>query len=238
MKKAIIFDLDNTLYDYDLCHKNGLEFSYKYLKEKYNVSFEDYIQLYNKVRKETHKELSGVSSSHNRIIYFKKLFMKLSSNFDSEFIISLYNSYYDGFFNQMELFNGIEEVFEYLSSNNLKIAITTNLNSMIQLKKIEHLNISKYLDAVITSEEALREKPHSSIFLKTLHVLNVKTNEALMVGDNLEKDIKGATSLGIDSILFDKNGDYKLNNPKLDHPFHIIQDMNLLKQKLIELLSE
>ncbi|MFW6026912.1 MAG: HAD family hydrolase [Candidatus Woesearchaeota archaeon] len=211
MKKGILFDLDNTLYNYDECHKNGLKESYKIIKSNYHLSFDEFCNYYHKARSEIHKELNGYASSHNRILYFQKIISFLNSDFNCDNILELYDSYYNGFFDEMILFEGVIDLLKKLKKKKIKTGIVTNLNSLIQLKKINYLGISKYIDVVVTSEESSREKPHSSIFLLALHKLNVKPNEVIMVGDSIESDILGANSLNIDSLLLDKNFNIDLN---------------------------
>ena len=225
IKKAVLFDLDNTLYDYDICHEKGLFESYNVIKNDFNLSFHDFCKLYDNVRSETHKELDGYSSSHNRIIYFQKLIFSLKSDFDSKKILNLYESYYEGFFKNMKLFDSVEDLFIKLNQNNIKIGVVTNLNSLIQFKKVDHLDISKYIDNIVTSEESSREKPHSSIFLLALNKLNVRPKDVIMVGDSIEHDIIGSNSLKIDSILFDKNSDLNLED---------YSDDKIIKEKCIK----
>jgi FMN phosphatase YigB (HAD superfamily) len=45
-KKAVIFDLDNTLYEYNLCHEKALNNSYSSLKKYKNISFKKFKSLY------------------------------------------------------------------------------------------------------------------------------------------------------------------------------------------------
>ena len=50
-KKAVIFDLDNTLYEYNLCHEKALNNSYSSLKKYKNISFKKFKSLYESWRK-------------------------------------------------------------------------------------------------------------------------------------------------------------------------------------------
>ena len=75
--------------------------------------------------------------------------------------------------------------------------LTKLARAEIQLKKIAHLGISDYIDFVITSEEVGAEKPSKRIFYAALDKLNCDPGEAVMIGDDLKKDISGAEKLGI-----------------------------------------
>ena len=78
-----------------------------------------------------------------------------------------------------------------------KIAIITDLTTEIQLKKIIKLGISKYVSFIITSEEIGKDKPDPEIFHYALDRLNCKPKEAIMVGDDIRRDIISAKRLGI-----------------------------------------
>ena len=66
--KGIIFDLDNTLYDYDRCHNFSIEIVFDYIKNKYNKICND---VYKKVSNDLKNEVGPTASSHNKSIYFK-----------------------------------------------------------------------------------------------------------------------------------------------------------------------
>ena len=82
------------------------------------------------------------------------------------------------------------------------------------------------MDVFVTSEETSREKPHSSVFLLALHRLGVSEEQVLMVGDDYEKDVKGAMTLGIDSILLDREGEHG----GISGEFEVVESINEVKE--------
>lgn len=199
--KAVLFDLDNTLYNYDVLHEISLKASFETFKEEFDLSFEDYKNLYEISRSEVHIELSGTASSHNRVLYFKRLIEKVLPSFDPFLIMKLNDAYWETFLDHMTLKKDAKEVLDFLKKENIKIAIISDLTTEIQLRKIEKLGISEYIDLLVTSEETGVDKPHAIMFLKALHGLKINSSEALMVGDSVKNDIVGANSLGIKSVL-------------------------------------
>lgn len=79
----------------------------------------------------------------------------------------------------------------------LPIVLVTNGHTLMQRKKIDVSGIAPYLDAVFIAQEVGTSKPHATIFEMALEAAGVEAQEALMVGDNPEKDIWGAKQLGI-----------------------------------------
>ncbi len=232
--EAVLFDLDGTLYDYNKCHEKGLESAYEYMEGKYDIPYDKFIDLYRKARFENHKELVGSSSSHNRIHYFKRLLKLYNSKFKSDVVLDLYKAYYKGFFDGITTFKGVEELFEELVDKGISIGVVTNLNSRIQIEKIDKLGLSSFVDVFVTSEETSREKPHSSVFLLALHRLDVSEEEVLMVGDDFEKDVKGALSVGIDSVLLDKECEYGESSEQ----FEVVESINEVGELIEKVFSE
>jgi hypothetical protein len=87
---AVIFDLDNTLYDYSLCHEMALDEVATYL----GYDLGDFSDIYSKVTKKFKIETGNTGSSHNRFIYFKWLKENLKLDYSVTEINNLYwNTY-------------------------------------------------------------------------------------------------------------------------------------------------
>lgn len=197
--KGIIIDLDNTLYNYDICHKKALQECFSYLKIDYTLLE----NKYNKIYKSHKYETINTASSHNKNIYIKQLFENLNINF------SLYddcvNIYWSNFYKEMKLNNGVNDFLKYNKMKNIKLGILTNYETEFQIKKLKILNILDYIDVIVTSEEVGIEKPSKQMFLTILDKMNLTKDEVIMVGDSFEQDIKGALNMNIFSYWFHKN---------------------------------
>ncbi len=209
MKKAVLFDLDDTLYDYEPCHKKGLKAVYEKLRKELKISYKKFNELFDISKKEIHRELEGTASSHNRVLYFQRVLEKTHNTLESEKTLGLYDAYWDNFLKEMKMKKGVLKTLKELKKQNYKIVIISDLTTHIQLRKLRHLKINKYVDFLITSEEAGREKPHPSMFLLGLNKIKCLPESAIMVGDNAKKDIEGANSIGITSVLIGKKIDAK-----------------------------
>jgi putative hydrolase of the HAD superfamily len=67
-------------------------------------------------------------------------------------------------------------------------------------------------DCVVGSREFGRTKPHPEIFRHALALLNVRPEDAAMIGDSYEDDIEGARALGMKAFLLDRDG-LRLDEP-------------------------
>ncbi len=68
---------------------------------------------------------------------------------------------------------------------------------------LKHYDLYRLFDAFAISQEVGCEKPDARMFLHALNQLNISAADygrVVMVGNNLERDIKGANALGIISV--------------------------------------
>jgi putative hydrolase of the HAD superfamily len=194
--KGILLDIDNTLYSYDNAHKEALKSVVRFMTEEFSLAETLTNQAYHKARKMVQIELGLTAASHNRILYFQKMLEILEIN-SLEYSLIIYNIYWDTFLDNMKPFNN---VYTFLEKYREKICLVTDLTAHIQLRKIKALKLDKYISLMVSSEEAGREKPHPYMFMAALKKMSLKADEVCMIGDNFNKDIVGASNLGIDSI--------------------------------------
>lgn len=196
--RGVLLDIDDTLYRYENCHQYALHKCYEYFNEKVKaLSFSNFISIYETTRKRINIDLHGLGSSHSRILYFQKVIEHVLSKTDVKFSLHLEDLYWKSFLSQMKLTEEAAHFLEQCRENKIKICAVTDLTTAIQFQKLNHLNIASYFDFVVTSEEAGVEKPHPYIFMLALEKLNLRTDDVIVIGDNPEKDIKGAINLKI-----------------------------------------
>jgi putative hydrolase of the HAD superfamily len=105
----------------------------------------------------------------------------------------------------------------------IKIAIITNGSTQRQKSKIINTNLNSCIDIIIISEEVGFSKPDKRIFELALKKLNVKPEDALFVGDDIEKDIGGCQNANIKGIWFNP---HKIKNETEIKPFDEINSFN------------
>lgn len=204
----LIFDLDDTLYNYNSAHEKALKKTIIFIKNICNYPKKEILKAFNSSRKKTHIDLLYTGASHNRLLYFQKTFelLKLDSMAHS---IDCYNIYWNTFLENMVLFDGVKELLQVLKKQNKKICILTDLTSHIQFRKIKALGIQKHIDFIVSSEECGKEKPHPIMFFKALEKLNCGKEDVIMIGDNWAKDILGAENMGIKSVWINNKKEKK-----------------------------
>ena len=77
------------------------------------------------------------------------------------------------------------------------------MTAYIQYKKLEKLGVLKYLDFIVTSEEAGEEKPTPRFFELCVKKAGCKPEECVFIGDSLKKDVQGAADAGLAAVWYD-----------------------------------
>tara|TARA_B100001250_G_scaffold374783_1_gene361846 strand:- start:6587 stop:7267 length:681 start_codon:yes stop_codon:yes gene_type:complete len=194
--KGILLDLDNTLYSYCDAHDYAFSKIINYINKEFKIDKITIINNYNEAKKNIQIKLKDTASSHNRLLYIQGLLEYMEINALDK-ALKIYDIYWDNFLSKMKLFEG---VFELIKIYKGKICLVTDLTAHIQYRKIKKLNLDNYIHLVVSSEECGIEKPDASMFMLGLEKLKLSRNDICMIGDNYNKDICGASNLGIKSI--------------------------------------
>jgi len=101
--------------------------------------------------------------------------------------------------NSAILFDGAIEFLEDIEDA-VTIAIVTNGIEAVQQNRLKLSRVIDFADGVFTSEKSGYNKPDKRIFLNALKTLGIENyKKVLVVGDNLNSDIKGGINAGLDT---------------------------------------
>ncbi|MCY3413327.1 MAG: HAD-IA family hydrolase [Candidatus Heimdallarchaeota archaeon] len=215
---TIFFDLDGTLYSYNEGHKVGLEAAYKYWKNLTGDSYDQFMKSYSESRRTVKRFLTDTVGSHSRALYFQGMVEHAFNGSLALHIAELTQRYWDAFIEHITPFDGVETTLKKLQKNGYRLAIITNMSAEIQFRKLHKLKLDQYFDAVISSEESGKEKPHPHIYLHAINRLKIQPETAVMVGDDYANDVEAAKFIGLQTILIAIEGNIDLPTPKV-HKF-------------------
>jgi len=201
MIKAVVFDLDNTIYNYDECHIVAMKQLEEYVCDKYGLNKVDFRKNFELAKDEVKKLLGNTGASHNRMLYMQ-IFLEKINQSPVEDALELYDIYWSAMLEKMTPFKYVMPLMKQLKHRKIEIGILTDLTAHIQYRKIKKLCITEYIDAIVTSEEAGVEKPSSIAFSRIIQKLHCNPEEILMIGDSQKKDIDGAVNVGMRGMLF------------------------------------
>lgn len=202
MIKAVIFDLDNTLYAYDPLDREAIRRVREYVCKECRITDGRFEEAYLYGREETKRLLGDVAASHNRMLYFQHTLEYLRT-YSISMSLHMYDLYWGTFLERMKLRDGVREFLDRMHELEIRVMICTDLTAHIQHRKIEALGIARDLYGLVSSEEAGREKPSREIFELCLKKLQLSAGEVFFMGDSMERDVEGAGNAGMQAVWFD-----------------------------------
>lgn len=198
--KTVLLDLDNTCYQYDTCHIAALE-AFRQAIENITGPIPDFDEKYKDAQRRVKSRIPTHAASHSRILYAQSLCELLGRTDGHIHAPFLEKAYWDTFLKTMKKVAGLDEFLANCRKSGTTVAVVSDLTTTIQCQKLVALDIAKTIDFLVTAEEVGADKPDPKPFLAALEKAKGDTSSAVVIGDNHERDIRGADSLGIDSIL-------------------------------------
>jgi HAD superfamily hydrolase (TIGR01549 family) len=222
--KAVLFDLYGTLAYVEnpateteiseYLFSKGYEVSPQQLKAAWTfVSFVDYPKYGYK----------------NWRSYFSKIFWRLKVKVNEETlhtIVGLLES------RQYQLYPDAAEAVIKAKESGFKTAIVTTIASF-QFKRAFQL-IRNYLDFIMTGYEAGCDKTNPKMYRKVLEILNVRPEEAVMIGDDVSIDIILPKKLGIHAILLSREG----KDVECSHANAVVSNLNKAVETIVRKFGE
>jgi putative hydrolase of the HAD superfamily len=99
-----------------------------------------------------------------------------------------------------ELYEDVPDVLRELAASGFKLGLISN--SHRSLSEFEsHFRLDGLITAAVSSSEHGRMKPDARIFEAALKLVDVRAEQAVMVGDQVGHDIEGALNAGMRAIL-------------------------------------
>ncbi len=237
MKKYshLFFDLDNTLWDFDLNSRLALRETF----EKYNLGlhhFDHFFEVYSK-----HNGQLWELYNKNRITKQELTRSRFDLSFRETGITGIggedFNREYLAYLpDQTALCRGALDVVKKLAVQH-RLYIITNGFSEVQVKKMDNSGLTPFFRKIFTSEEIGINKPSPEIFRYALKTVNARKKDSLMIGDSFEIDIAGAKEAGLDQVWIVHSRPEQDNTSEIHHQQGISRTKTYKIHKLEELLN-
>jgi len=199
---AVLFDLDDTLYPYPPCNEAGKAGAFEAARELgYDLDREGFDAIYRAGRREAKRDTAGTAASHRRVLYFRHGLREHTGSPAPDDALTLADAYWSAYLDAMEPAPELAATLDDLAAAGVAVGVVTNLTTRVQLRKLRRLGIGDRVDALVTSEEAGREKPGSAPVTLALARLDCTPSAAVLVGDNPATDVAGANALGLETVL-------------------------------------
>ncbi len=225
----LFFDLDHTLWDFDTNSKNTLYGMFeKYdLERVTGVNKEGFYKNYLNVNRSLwYKYQHGqITKEQLRKDRFRAAFAAFDY-YEPEFFALFETEYVSTCPHQTAVMPGTFELLDYLKTR-YELHIITNGFVESQATKMSKSGLGVYFKHVISSDAIGVNKPHPSIFEKSMSLAGAQPTHSLMIGDNLETDIKGAQGCGIDQVFFNPEKEVHNGSPTFEVS-HLLQMKDFL----------
>jgi putative hydrolase of the HAD superfamily len=182
--QLIVFDLDNTVYEYEQCNVAGEQAFVNYAADILGISHRTARKNLVTAKKNVKMRISG-ASSHDRTLYIAEFLSVCSNVNDARFILEGENHYWSNYFSKMKIAPYCRDVIMKARLNQIVTALVTDLTSNIQYRKLVHLGVDNLFDVIVTSQETMQEKDTFEPFALLIDRLMVKEfNEVWFIGDS------------------------------------------------------
>ena len=227
-KKHIFFDLDHTIWDFDRNAEETLHelyFRYSFDHIFNSPTSDTFIATYttNNHRLWDLYHHGKIDKPTLRKLRFADTFTQLGVN-PELFPVAFEEEYLEICPTKTNLFPNAHETLGYLQDRYTLHLISNGFKEACE-KKLEHSKLAPYFDTIVISEIVGINKPDRRIFEHALKNGNAIKEEAVMIGDNLDADVRGAQNAGLEAIFFNP-----LEVEKPQDINHMIKDLKELQQ--------
>lgn len=204
-KKHLFFDLDHTIWDFDKNAEETLHdlyFKYKF-DDLFNIPTSDsFIETYtvNNHRVWGLYHHGKIDKPTLRYLRFADTFTQLGVD-PSMFPTEFEEEYLAICPTKTNLFPNAHETLAYLKDKYTLHLISNGFKEACE-KKLEHSKLAPYFNTIVISEIVGINKPDPRIFEHALQNGQAQREQAVMIGDNIDADVRGAQNAGIEAIFF------------------------------------
>lgn len=216
--KAILFDLDGTLYDRDAAVR-------ELIKEQH-VHFDAALSH---VPRETYVHRFMEFDAHG---YIERaiVYGEAAREFDlpGDLVERLIAHYWQTFPWFCRSYPEVPSALLNLRANGFKLGMITNGSIPVQEMKIRQLGLAPLMDEIVIAGREGLSKPDPRIFERALQRLGVAADQAWFVGDDPVADVRGAYDAGLTAVWR-----YTPHWPRPDVPSHEIRSIDELVRLLL-----
>lgn len=207
MSGAVLFDLDDTLYDVGQYYRGAFGEISSYITREHDLSGEDVFQMLVRLWRE---KTSMYPHLFNDLIAGLKLEPE-----ELESLVRIFN----GYSGRIEPYPEVVPTLKWLQGEKYKLGVITDGNMERQTRKLEMLSLEHHFDTIVYTQE-IAPKPSPLPFTVALNRLGTRAEDAFYVANNPLIDFQGAREIGLHTVRIlggeftgipgDKNIDFEI----------------------------
>lgn len=203
---TVLFDADNTLFDFNLAEKTALA---RVLGELGLEATKEMTALYSEINLSYWRmhERNEITREELRTRRFQDFFERIG--FACPVELSVVAEKYLSFLGEGAfLLPGAMQVCETLKREGYQLYIITNGITLTQKNRLKKSGLDRLFDGVFISEDIGVQKPFAPFFEYVFKNIPEKDRtRILVVGDSYGSDIKGAANVGLDCVWLNSKGE-------------------------------
>ncbi|WP_395168130.1 HAD family hydrolase [Piscirickettsia salmonis] len=213
--QCLIFDLDDTLYNFAYAQSIALEKLYaRYFGDV--CRYDDFKERYQAINRSYWQQVEAGVIRAGQLSVLR--FTELKECFKTTALVKDLVEFYHHESCTLPVWcQGAEQALPLLTKQ-FSCALLSNGTRRDQLAKLQALGLMDAFYPVIFSDELGVSKPNSDVFQPILNTLNVQPKDCLLIGDSLTSDYQAALNIGMDFCWFnEKNVKYSgESSPKIE----------------------
>ncbi|WP_375476068.1 HAD family hydrolase [uncultured Nostoc sp.] len=228
--KTIIFDLDNTLLNFELCERQAILGALEACGislDLNGVNETIFLQVYETYNSKHWRQRESFSPGELIEMSYRSTLAHLDIQTDQ--ISNLSQSFWHIFNHSAVMEPNVNEVLTVLARS-YRLAVITNDFVSAQVPRMQAAGIEHFFEEVIVSEAIGFAKPSPEIFNHALSGLDLTPAQVLYVGDFLAHDYVGAMQVKIDFCYYNRKNQIL---PQEAQPKFMIGELS----KLLELVN-
>jgi 2-haloacid dehalogenase len=216
---AVLFDLDDTLIDFK--RSEGISLRKCYAKYFHHlVSWDAFLTHYVSINRALWNLAEEGQIPTAAIANLR--FQQISDLYQIPFLPEIVQFHEEQLILNSHWIDGAEELLDTLKDRSIIVAFITNGFTHLQRDKQKKLNLSRFSQIMVVSEECGVAKPHPKIFQKALELIQSHPSRTLMIGDSLTSDGQGAKNVQMPFCWYNP---YKLPTPSDWQPDIVIHSL-------------
>lgn len=202
MIKAVIFDVDDTLYSYTRGNILGTRAVEDYMADRFGFDPARTAAAVSRAMALVGERMGYVCAAvHNRAIRYQVL-LENEGLPVLPHARNLEDVYWNAILDNIEIAPGIVDLIRALKEAGIRVGIGTNMTVRIQYDKLERIGVWEMVDFIVSSEEAGVEKPDPRFYDLCVEKAGCAPSEIAFIGDSLKNDAISACEAGMCGIWY------------------------------------
>lgn len=222
MYKFLIFDLDDTLLDFQTGEHEGLV---NVLTSAKVPNLDDALREYAVINRLLWQayEQGKITKQHIQASRFNQLLDVLGMQGDG---IAMEKAYRQELNNNNHVIPGAEDLLQKLVAKNYVLIAGTNGETQTQKQRLKNTGLGQYFDQIYISDELGVAKPNVAFYEPIFDANSSMTKQnTVMIGDGVPSDMRGGNNVGIDTIWVNFTNNKLPNDVSVNNEVHSLDEL-------------